>query len=147
MAEALAEADLAGEAGEIPVGAVVVGPAGEILGRGSNGPIAANDPTAHAEISAMRQAAAAMGNYRLNGCVLAVTLEPCLMCVGALVHARVTGVVFGAYDPKSGAVVSRLHGFELALHNHMPWQAGGVLENACAERLRSFFSSRRKGGA
>lgn len=147
MAEALAEAEKAGEAGEIPVGAVVIDPAGVIIGRGRNNPIAANDPTAHAEIAAMRQAATAAGNYRLTGCVLAVTLEPCLMCVGAMVHARVKGVVFGARDPKSGAVVSCLDGFELALHNHTPWQAGGVLEDACAERLRAFFASRRKDGA
>ena len=143
MREAMVEARHAFVAGEIPVGAVVVDPAGDIIGRGYNTLIAANDPTAHAEITAIRQAAQTTGNYRLTGCILATTLEPCLMCTGAIVHARLRGVVFGASDPKAGAVVSRLDGLELALHNHTPWQAGGVLETECAAILHSFFASRR----
>ena len=143
MREALAEARHALVADEIPVGAVVVDPAGCIIGRGHNAPIALNDPTSHAEIAAIRQAAKNRGNYRLNGCILAVTLEPCLMCAGAIVHARLHGVIFGAFDPKAGAVTSQLDGFELALHNHTPWQAGGLLETECAAILNNFFLSRR----
>jgi Cytosine/adenosine deaminases len=143
MREALAEAHRALAVREIPVGAVVVDPAGVIIGRGYNAPITTNDPTAHAEIAAIRQAAATTGNYRLTGCILAATLEPCLMCAGAIVHTRLRGVVFGASDPKAGAVVSRLDGLELALHNHTPWQAGGVLETECAAILHNFFASRR----
>ena len=143
MREALAEARRALAVGEIPVGAVVVDPTGVIIGRGHNTPIAANDPTAHAEIAAIRQAAATIGNYRLTGCILAATLEPCLMCAGAIVHARLRGVVFGASDSKAGAVVSRLDGLELALHNHTPWQAGGVLETECSVIIHNFFVSRR----
>ncbi|MCC8194879.1 MAG: nucleoside deaminase, partial [Deltaproteobacteria bacterium] len=116
MREALNEARHAVIAGEVPVGAVVVAPSGAVIGRGHNAPIASNDPTAHAEIAAIRQAARATGNYRLTGCVLAVTLEPCLMCAGAIVQARINGVVFGASDPRAGAVSSRLDGFELSLH-------------------------------
>ena len=144
MREALAEAATAAKQGEIPVGAVVVTRDGVLVGRGRNAPIIANDPTAHAEIAAIRQAAATIGNYRLNGCVLAVTLEPCLMCVGAIVHARLEGVVFGAADPKAGAVLSRLDGFDLPMHNHRPWQAGGILEETCAAMLRDFFAERRR---
>ena len=143
MREALCEAKQAGAAGEIPVGAVVIDAAGLVIGRGHNAPIAQNDPTAHAEIAALRRAAAHTGNYRLGGCILAVTLEPCLMCVGAIVHARLAGVVFGAFDPKAGAVSSRLDGFELSLHNHAPWQAGGILETECAAELSDFFAFRR----
>lgn len=143
MAEALAEAALARNTGEIPVGAVVIDPVGAIIGRGRNSPIAAHDPTAHAEIMAIRQAALALGNYRLTRCVLAVTLEPCLMCVGAMVHARIHGVVFGARDARAGAVVSQMDGFELSMHNHRLWQAGGVMADACAAVLRDFFAARR----
>ena len=143
MREALLEARKAGEQGEIPVGAIVINGAGAVVGRGHNAPITRNDPTAHAEITALRQAAAHTGNYRLGGCVLAVTLEPCLMCVGAIVHARLAGVVFGTFDTKAGAVSSRLDGFELSLHNHAPWQAGGILETACAAELSDFFALRR----
>jgi tRNA(adenine34) deaminase len=143
MREALAEALRALPAGEIPVGAIIVDPAGTVIGRGHNAPIATNDPTAHAEIVALRQAALHAGNYRLGDCILAVTLEPCLMCVGAIMHARLRGVVFGAFDPKSGAVSSRLDGFELSLRNHAPWQAGGILEDECAATLKRFFALRR----
>ena len=144
MRAALAEAERAAAAGEMPVGAVVIDAAGAVIGRGHNAPLATNDPTAHAEIMAIRRAAAHTGNYRLGGCVLAVTLEPCLMCVGAIVHARISGVVFGAPDPKAGAVISRLDGFEHAMHNHRPWQAGGILREACASQLHDFFAIRRK---
>ncbi|SBW09470.1 tRNA-specific adenosine deaminase [uncultured delta proteobacterium] len=156
MREALAEARRAAPTGEIspvpevppisevPVGAVVVDAAGTIIGRGHNAPIATSDPTAHAEIAALRQAALHTGNYRLTHCVLVVTLEPCLMCVGAIVHARLAGVVFGAYDRRAGAVSSQVDGFELPLHNHRPWQAGGILEEECAALLRDFFTRRRE---
>lgn len=143
MRLALAEADKASAAGEVPVGAVVVDAAGAVIGRGHNAPVARHDPTAHAEIAALREASSRTENYRLNGCVLAVTLEPCLMCVGAIVHARISGVVFGARDPKAGAVSSQLDGFDLGLHNHTPWQAGGILESECAALLQAFFASRR----
>lgn len=143
MREALAEAGKASLAGEVPVGAVVVDAAGAVIGRGHNAPVARHDPTAHAEIMALREAASRTENYRLNGCVLAVTLEPCLMCVGAIVHARICGVVFGAHDPRAGAVSSQLDGFDLGLHNHTPWQAGGILEPECGELLHAFFTGRR----
>ena len=143
MRAALAEADKAALLHEVPVGAVVLDATGRIVGSGRNAPVANHDPTAHAEIAALRQAAETTGNYRLNGCVMAVTLEPCLMCVGAIVHARIAGVVFGAYDARAGAVSSRVDGFELPLHNHVPWQAGGVLELECAALLRDFFNCRR----
>ncbi len=143
MRSATAQAEKAAALGEVPVGAVILDPDGRIVGTGHNAPIAKCDPTAHAEISALRQAATAMGNYRLNGCVMAVTLEPCLMCVGALVHARITGVIFGAYDARAGAVSSRIDGFELPLHNHLPWQAGGVLASECSALLQNFFSNCR----
>ncbi|MDR3074241.1 MAG: nucleoside deaminase [Deltaproteobacteria bacterium] len=143
MLAALEEAARAEQRGEVPVGALVVAPDGGILGRGHNAPVAENDPTAHAEIAAIRMAAARAGNYRLNGCVLVVTLEPCLMCVGAIVQARLQGVAFGAFDPKAGAASSVLDGFDLPAHNHVPWQAGGILEAECGALLRTFFSRRR----
>ena len=143
MREALTEACHAQAHGEVPVGAVVVAPDGTIIGRGHNAPIALNDPTAHAEIMAIRQATGTIKNYRLTDCILAVTLEPCLMCTGAIVHARLRGIIFGAFDSRSGAVSSQLDGFELALHNHSPWQAGGILETECAAMLHSFFAPRR----
>ncbi|CAK7047245.1 MAG: tRNA-specific adenosine deaminase [Desulfovibrio sp.] len=143
MREALLEAHKAAERSEIPVGAVIVSPTGSIIGRGHNAPVALHDPTAHAEIMALRNAAMSTANYRLNGCVMAVTLEPCLMCVGAIVHARLAGVIFGAADEKAGAVLSRTDGFEMPLHNHTPWQAGGILEEECAAILRDFFTARR----
>ena len=145
MREALHEAANAAAVDEIPVGAVVLDPAGNIIGRGHNRPVAANDPTSHAEIVAMRNAADTIGNYRLAGCFLAATLEPCLMCVGAIVHARIRGVVFGAHDPKAGAVSSCLEGFELPMHNHAVWHAGGFLEPECSAQLRAFFAARRQG--
>ena len=142
MAEALAEARHARDAGEVPIGAVVAVD-GEIVGRGFNHPIGAVDPTAHAEIAAMREAAARIGNYRLTGSTLCVTIEPCLMCVGALVHARIGTLVFGAAEPKSGAVTSTVRGGELPGHNHRFEVVAGVREEECREILQRFFRERR----
>jgi len=129
-------------AGEVPVGAVLVRQ-GEILGEGCNGPIGASDPTAHAEISALRAAAAREGNYRLPGTTLYVTLEPCPMCVGAMIHARVARLVFGASDPKTGAAGGALDLIGDPSHNHRIAVTGGVLQSECAEHLRAFFRARR----
>ena len=142
MREALGLAARAAEHGEVPVGAVVVKD-GEILGRGYNRPISARDPTAHAEIVAMREAAAALGNYRLTGCELYVTLEPCAMCVGAMVHARLARVVFGAADPKTGACGSIVDLPGLATFNHHGRFEGGVLADECSGVLKRFFAERR----
>lgn len=142
MQQALDLATAAAQDGEVPVGAVLV--AGEILvAGGRNRPIVAHDPSAHAEIDCLRAAGQAAGNYRLTGTTLYVTLEPCLMCVGAIVHARVARVVFGAHDPKSGAVTSVCRGFELPGLNHRVTAAGGVLEEQCGALLRAFFRERR----
>ena len=143
MSLALEESRLALQAGEVPVGAVLLDPDGKVLGRGGNRCVSTHDPSAHAEIMALRQAAATLGNYRLGGCVLAVTLEPCLMCLGALVHARVAGVVWGVADPVAGAVQSRLEGFELDFLNHRVWHAGGVSESECGSILKEFFDAKR----
>ena len=142
MREALAEARLAADAGEVPVGAVVVRD-GQVIGRGRNGPIGAHDPTAHAEIVALRQAAAALGNYRLDGCTLYVTLEPCAMCTGALLHGRVDRVVFGAADPKTGAAGSVVDLFAQPALNHHTLVQGGVLAEEGGALLRRFFQARR----
>ena len=142
MREALNQAQAAFESGEVPVGAVVVHE-GRVVGRGHNQPIASHDPTAHAEVVAVREAAQALGNYRLTGCTLYVTLEPCLMCVGALVHARVEAVVFGAPEPKSGALVSVVQAMDLPGLNHRFLVTAGVLEPECGELMRRFFRERR----
>lgn len=142
MHRALDLADRAETAGEVPVGAVVVRD-GEALGEGWNRPIGATDPTAHAEIVALRAAADRAGNYRLPGTTLYVTLEPCPMCVGAMIHARVARLVFGAADPKSGAVGGALDLLAFPGHNHRIQVTGGVLEAECARRLRAFFRARR----
>jgi tRNA(adenine34) deaminase len=142
MDEALAEARRAGEAGEVPIGAVVAID-GEIVGRGFNHPIGAVDPTAHAEIAAIRAAAARIGNYRLTGSTLCVTIEPCLMCVGALVHARVGTVVYGAAEPRSGAVASTVRGGELPGHNHRFEVVSGIREAECRGLMQEFFKARR----
>ena len=142
MEAALAQAERAREAGEVPVGAVV-SLDGEIVGRGFNHPIGAGDPTAHAEIVALRDAAARVGNYRLTGATLCVTLEPCLMCVGALVHARIGILVYGAAEPRSGAVVSTVQVAELPGLNHRFEVVGGVREAACRELMQTFFRARR----
>jgi tRNA(adenine34) deaminase len=127
---------------EVPVGAVLV--VGEdIIGEGWNQPIGGSDPTAHAEIMALRAAGAKRTNYRLTGSTLYVTLEPCLMCVGAMVHARIARLVFGAYDPKGGAVSSLYRGFELPGLNHRVEVTGGVLADECGLTLKRFFKARR----
>jgi len=142
MDAALAEARRARDAGEVPIGAVVA-LNDEIVGRGFNQPISSHDPTAHAEIVALRDAAARLGNYRLTGATLCVTVEPCLMCVGALVHARVGTLVFGAAEPKSGAVVSTVRAGELPGHNHRFDVVSGVKEEECRQLIQDFFRSRR----
>jgi tRNA(adenine34) deaminase len=142
MREALTLAAEAAAAGEVPVGAVVVKD-GLIIARGSNRPISSSDPTAHAEIVALRAAAAAEGNYRLAGCDLYVTLEPCAMCVGAMVHARIARVVYGATDPKTGACGSIVDLPAIAHWNHHGTFNGGVLAAECGDILRRFFAERR----
>ena len=144
MAEALALARLAQARGEVPVGAIVVRD-GAIVGRGGNAPIAGNDPTAHAEIAALREAAQALGNYRLPGCELYVTIEPCAMCAGAIMHARIRRLVFGAPDPKTGACGSIVDLFAEPRLNHHTTVTGGVAADACAALLSDFFASRRRG--
>ena len=142
MEAALEEARQAQRAGEVPIGAVVaVG--GAIVGRGFNQPLSSGDPTAHAEVVAIRAAAEHVGNYRLTGAVLYVTIEPCLMCVGALVHARVGTLVFGAAEPKSGAVVSAVRGGELPGLNHRFEIVAGVREEECRALMQAFFRDRR----
>jgi tRNA(adenine34) deaminase len=142
MDAALEQAALAHAAGEVPIGAIVaIG--GEILGRGFNQPIRAGDPTAHAEIVALRDAAHRVGNYRLTGATLCVTIEPCLMCVGALVHARIGLLVYGAAEPKSGAVVSAVRGPELPGLNHKFAVVSGVREPSCRKLMQEFFRERR----
>ncbi len=142
MRAALDEARKAADAGEVPVGAIVVLDA-VIVGRGFNQPISATDPTAHAEIVALRDAARAVGNYRLVGSTMYVTVEPCLMCVGALVHARVETLVFGAPEPKAGAVVSTARVHENPALNHRLSVVGGVLEDECRGVIQTFFKARR----
>jgi len=142
MREALALARQAGEAGEVPVGAVVTR-AGEVIGRGFNHPIAAHDPTSHAEVEALRSAARHLGNYRLVDCELFVTLEPCAMCVGAMLHARLSRVVFGASDPKTGACGSVVDLPSEARLNHHARFEGGLLADECGALLKAFFAGRR----
>jgi tRNA(adenine34) deaminase len=144
MALAFDEACLAAAQDEAPVGAVLVDAEGTLLARAHNSPIALNDPTAHAEVLCLREAGTRVGNYRLSGCVLLVTLEPCLMCLGALLHARVAGIVFAALDPKAGALVSNLDGANLPFSNHRPWVLQGVMAEDCAALLKRFFLARRK---
>lgn len=146
MRQALAQAARAQEVGEVPVGAVVVLD-GQVIGAGYNQPIASADPTAHAEVVAMRAAAAALGNYRLSGATMYVTVEPCLMCVGAMVHARIATVVYGATEPRSGAIESMTRAHELAGLNHRVAAQGGVLEDECRAIIRQFFKRRRVPGA
>jgi tRNA(adenine34) deaminase len=142
MDAALAEARRAREAGEVPIGAVVAMD-GVIVGRGFNHPISASDPTGHAEIVAIRDASARAGNYRLTGATLCVTVEPCLMCVGALVHARVATLVYGAAEPRSGAVVSAIRGGDLPGLNHRFEVVSGVREAECRDLIQEFFRARR----
>jgi tRNA(adenine34) deaminase len=142
MEAALAEARLAAEAGEVPIGAVVVRE-GAILARGQNRVLRDVDPTAHAEIVALRAAAQALGNYRLTGCTLYVTLEPCAMCAGAMIHARLDKLVFAATDPKAGACGSVMSVLNHPKLNHQMWADRGILAEESAELLRNFFRERR----
>lgn len=143
MRLALAQAQEAGRAGEVPVGAVVVKD-GQVIATGRNAPIEGHDPTAHAEIAALREAARRLSNYRLDGCTLYVTLEPCAMCSGAMLHARLARVVYGAADPKTGTAGSVLDLFSHAQINHQTVVQGGVLADECATLLQGFFSERRR---
>ncbi|EKO39645.1 MAG: cytosine/adenosine deaminase [Solidesulfovibrio magneticus str. Maddingley MBC34] len=147
MALALDEARAAATLGETPVGAVLLSAEGELLARAGNAPITTNDPTAHAEMRVLRQAAATVGNYRLSGTILAVTLEPCLMCLGAMIHARVGLLVYGATDPRTGVVDSRLPGPDLPFFNHRFDVVSGIRAGECGGLLRAFFREKRRGGA
>jgi tRNA(adenine34) deaminase len=142
MRLALAEADRAHLIGEVPVGAVIL-LEGRVVGTGFNQPISAVDPTAHAEVVALRAAARAIGNYRLTGSSLYVTVEPCLMCVGAMIHARVARVVFGAAEPKAGALGSASRAHETPGLNHRLQADGGVLEEECRQIMQAFFAEKR----
>ena len=142
MTAALEQARRAREAGEVPIGAIVA-LGGQIVGHGFNQPITSGDPTAHAEIVAIRDAAGRVGNYRLTGATLCVTIEPCLMCVGAMVHARIATLVYGAAEPRTGAVVSTVRGAELSGHNHRVEIVGGVLEDECRALMQEFFRQKR----
>jgi tRNA(adenine34) deaminase len=142
MGEALVEARRAADAGEVPVGAVVAVD-GVVVGRGFNQPIGATDPTAHAEIVALRNAARAVGNYRLTGAVVCVTIEPCLMCVGALVHARIGTLAYGAAEPKAGAIVSAMRALDHPTLNHRFEVVAGVREEECRDLVQAFFRERR----
>lgn len=143
MQEALALADIAASYGEVPVGAVVVYQ-GEIIGRGYNSPIMQHDPSAHAEIQALRDAAQAIGNYRLKDADLYVTLEPCSMCAGAIVHARIRRLIYAANEPKAGVVQSQTHFFEQPFLNHRVTAQGGVLAQQASEKISAFFKQRRQ---
>ncbi len=143
MALAIAEAHAAEAAGEVPVGAVVLSPSGEVISRGNNQVLRRNDPTAHAEIIAMREAGLALGNYRLLGCTLVCTLEPCAMCAGAILHARIARLVFAARDPKAGACGSVLSVMNHPALNHRVAIVEGVLAEECSALLTNFFRRRR----
>ena len=143
MQQALALAGLAAEQGEVPVGAIVVSPDGEVIGRGYNQPLGSHDPTAHAEIKALRDAAFNIGNYRLSGCRLYVTIEPCSMCAGALVHSRIAELIFGAKEPRAGVVCSQQQLLDSSWLNHRCQWRGGVLESECPQRMKDFFAARR----
>jgi len=143
MQRALQLAQQAADLGEVPVGAVIVRD-GQVIGEGWNRPISGHDPTAHAEIMALREAAAQVGNYRLVGAELYVTLEPCTMCAGAIVHARIERVIFGTTEPKAGALVSNQQLFDQPWVNHRPDYRGGVLADDCATLISDFFRRRRE---
>jgi tRNA(adenine34) deaminase len=144
MRAALSEARAALGSGDVPIGAIVIDGDGEPLGRGGNAREATSDPTAHAEIIALRMAAASLGSWRLDGCTLVVTLEPCAMCAGALVLARVDRLVFGAFDPKAGAVGSLWDVVRDRRLNHRPEVVSGVLEDECGQLIRDFFAEHRE---
>ncbi len=137
------QAQIAAEMEEVPVGAVLVDAAGELIAAGHNQPISARDPSAHAEIVVLRAAAQKLGNYRLPGTTLYVTLEPCTMCVGALVHARVGRLVYGAAEPKTGAIESAQRLFETGKFNHQPRIESGILADECSALLTRFFENKR----
>jgi len=143
MQLAITEARAAEAAGEVPVGAIIVSPTGEIIGRGNNQVLRTSDPTAHAEIVAMREAGRALGNYRLTGCTLYCTLEPCAMCAGAMLHARIGRLVFAARDPKAGACGSVLAVMNHPALNHRVEVDEGVLGEECSTMLTAFFRARR----
>ena len=145
MTAAIVLAGTASDAGEVPVGAVVVKD-GQVIGAGFNAPIGRHDPSAHAEIQAMRAAASALGNYRLAGCTLFVTLEPCVMCAGAIMHARIERLVFGAADPKTGACGSVVNLFAEERLNHHTVVEAGLMAQQCGELLTNFFRQRREAG-
>lgn len=145
MREAMSLARAAECLGEVPVGAVVVRD-GLVVGRGFNSPIGEHDPTAHAEIAALRDAARALGNYRLPGCELFVTLEPCAMCAGAIMHARISRVIYGARDPKTGVHGSVVDLFGVERLNHHASVVGGILADECGRLLSDFFAARRRAG-
>lgn len=147
MRVALDLARRAGAEGDVPIGALVVGPDGALVGRGCNVREARHDPTGHAEVVALRDAGRALGTWRLDGCTLVVTLEPCTMCAGALVLSRVARVVFGAWDPKAGAAGSVRDVLRDARLNHRPDVVGGVLGDVCSQALQEFFVSQRSGRA
>ena len=142
MQQALVLAEQAAQKGEVPVGAVVVAN-GEVVGRGYNCPISSSDPTAHAEIVALRDASKNLENYRLAGCDLYVTIEPCTMCVGAMIHARINRIIFGAPEPRAGALTSQLALLESGHFNHSMQWTGGILEDQCRALMKDFFKQRR----
>jgi tRNA(adenine34) deaminase len=144
MQQALAQAQAAAARDEVPVGAVLVNDSGELIAAGHNQPISASDPSAHAEIVVLRAAGQKLANYRLPGTTLYVTLEPCVMCVGALVHARVARLVYGASEPKTGAIESAQRLFETGSFNHRPEITAGVLADECAALMSRFFENRRR---
>lgn len=146
MREALRLAEQASALGEVPVGALLVRN-GQVIGRGFNQPVSSHDPTAHAEIRALREAGQVVANYRLPDTTLYVTIEPCTMCLGAIIHARVERIVFGAPEPRYGALVSGQKLLESAPFNHLPVVQGGVLENECASLMKQFFARKRKQAA
>jgi tRNA(adenine34) deaminase len=143
MTQAIEEAESAFLEGEVPVGAVLAGLDGRILARAHNQPVALNDATAHAEILSLRRAGAALGNYRLNGCTLVVTIEPCFMCMGAAIHARIARLVFGACDPKAGAAGSLYDLSRNGRLNHRVEIVSGIMEEACQDLMQRFFRARR----
>lgn len=144
MARALALAKQAAAAGEVPVGALLVSADGVLIAEGNNRPIAEHDPTAHAEIDCLRRAGRELANYRFPGATLYVTLEPCVMCAGAIIHARVARVVYGAFDPKAGAAGSHSDVLIRSRLNHQPLVDGGVMQEECSQLLREFFKVRRR---
>lgn len=146
MREALRLAQQAADAGEVPVGALLV-QNGQVIGRGFNQPVRTHDPSAHAEICALREAGQVVGNYRLPEATLYVTIEPCTMCFGAIVHARIKRLVFGAAEPRYGAVISGQKLLELGRFNHTPAVSGGVLDTECSQLMKHFFAGKRRQAA